>query len=469
MHPLARLQREAEALGLALHSVEVLHGDDLVLSTTCPPLTVHTPRRAYSVSKTVTALAVGLLAAEGRLGLDDPVVRHFPEHLPVHPWVAATRVRDLLTMRGPHHATTYDRAGRDWVASWFRVEPTHRPGVVFTYDTSGSHVLAALVERLAGTSLTDFLRPRVLDPLGVSDGFRFLTDPEGVSQGGSGLVCSPRDLLRLGRLLRDGGTAGGERLVPADLVQQMTTAQADTSLQGWGAQLTGGYGHLLWLPRGGGWLMFGMGGQLVHADPDRDLVVVVTGDTQVCPTGDHQLIDLLVGELADGWDPDAWDPDAAAAGPTPAPAAALSWPAPRHDPAHARHVVGRWVFRTEHGPVTIDLDLGGDGGTLRREAAGVDGAGGTVVLPLRYGEAVSVDLTGHTELPGHGGPGTVVVTSGWSRPSTLDVRCAVVGDQLATLVLRVVVHPDGPPTVRSWGHGEAVDPTWTFVATGREA
>lgn len=460
MPPLDRLQREAGTLGLALHSVEVLHGDELVVSTTCPPLTVHTPRRVYSVSKTVTALAVGLLAAEGRLDLDDLVVQHFPEQVPVHPWLAETRVRDLLTMRGPHRATTYDRAGRDWVASWFRVPPTHRPGAVFTYDTSGSHVLAALVERLAGTSLTAYLRPRVLDPLGVSASFRFLTDPEGVSQGGSGLVCSPRDLLRLGRLLRDGGASDGERLVPADLLQRMTTAQADTSLQGWGAQLTGGYGHLLWLPAGGGWLMFGMGGQLVHVDPERDLVVVVTGDTQVCPDGDHRLIDLLLGDLAGTWTVQAPDgPGAAAPG--------LSWPGPRHDPARARPLDGRWVFPTASGPVTIDVDLGPDGGTLRRET---DGTGGATELPLRYGEPVSVDLTTrHTALPGHDGPGTVVVTSGWTGAGTLDVRCAVVGDELATLMLRIVVHADGPPTVRSWGHGEAVDPTWTFVATGREA
>lgn len=59
----------------------------------------------------------------------------------MHPWLAATTVRHLLAMRGPHRATTYQL------------------GAVFTYDTSGSYVLAALVERLAGVSLTDYLRP----------------------------------------------------------------------------------------------------------------------------------------------------------------------------------------------------------------------------------------------------------------------------------------------------------------------
>nr|WP_246256525.1 serine hydrolase [Isoptericola halotolerans] len=451
------LQREAEALDLALHSVEVLRGDELVVSATNPPLTVDTPRRTYSVSKTVTGFAVGLLVAEGRLGLDDPVVRHLPEHSPVHPWTGGTRVRDLLSMQGPHRATTYDRAGRGWVESWFRVPPTHRPGTVFTYDTSGTHVLAALVERLAGTSLTDYLRPRLLDPLGVSGSFRFLTDPEGVSQGGSGLVCSPRDLLHLGRLLRDGGRTDGNRLVPASLLREMTTPHADTSLQAWGAQLAGGYGHLLWLPVAGGGLMFGMGGQLVWTDPARDIVVVVTGDTQACPTGDHRLIDLLLGELGGAWGEPA--PGATAASP-----GALSWPAPRHEPDHARPLVGGWAFRAGDATVTIDLDLGTDGGTLTRQT---DAAGGIVTLPLRYGEPVRADLLTSRggALPGDGGPGTVVVTSGWTAPGTLDVRCAVVGEVLATLVLRLVTGPDGSLTVQSRGYGEAVDPTWTFVAT----
>ncbi|MEG3614360.1 serine hydrolase domain-containing protein [Isoptericola haloaureus] len=438
----ADLLRETAAQDIALHTVQVLRGDELAVDVACTPVTVDTPRRMYSVAKTVTGLAVGLLAAEDRVDLDDPVLRHFPEMAPVHPWVEATTLRDVLAMRGPHRATTYQRSAGPWVESYFRVPPTHRPGTVFTYDTSGSHVLAALVERTAGTSLVEYLRPRLLDPLGVSGAFRFLTDPQGVAQGGSGLVCTAADLLRLARLLRDGGTHAGTELLPPELVRQATAWHTDTTVQPWGDRLRGGYGLQLWLPRGGGALMFGMGGQLALADPARDLAMVVTADSQACPGGDRWLIDRLLGSL-DDLEPPKTGP--------------LSWPAPRHEDGHARPVTGSWELEPpEAPPVRLELDVDAAGGRLRWVTATAD-----TELSLRCDGLV----TSGPQHPARTGLSTV--TAGWSAPGTLGVRLAVVGDEVATVALRVVVADDGTPTVQSQGFGEAVDPSWTVVATGR--
>jgi CubicO group peptidase (beta-lactamase class C family) len=467
------LVRRAGALDIALHTVQVSLRGETVAHAVSEPLDLDTPQRMYSVSKTVTGLAIGLLADEALLGLDDPIAKHFPEMGPVHPWLQATTIRHMLAMRGPHRSTTYKLAAGGWLESYFRVAPTHPPGTVFTYDTSASYVLAALVERLAGTVLADYLRPRLLDPLGVSRGLRFLTGPEGISHGGSGLICTPRDLLRLAHLLLDGGMHDGVRLLPTDYLRAATSPQADTALQTWGAALREGYGYQLWLPRHGGWLMFGLGGQIVYGDPTRGLAIVVTADAQACASGDQRLLDdvldKLVDPLVDRLDADSFDAgrsDAAGADDgsgANAVAVRLPWPTPLHDAAHARPAGGRYVNVVDGpGPVELVLSLDDDGGRLR--SAGWNAADGQATtggwdIELRFDRPVRTVVDGQP----------AVVTAGWTGVDTLDVRCALLGDELATWRARLAWVDDGTLAVQSQVFGETADQAWTFHAAYRPA
>lgn len=444
MLDLTSLARESAALGAALHAVEVTVAGDPVLVGATPFTGPDVPHRQYSVSKTVTGLAVGLLAAEGRLHLDDRVSTYFPEQGACHPWVARTTVRDLLTMRGPHAATTYALSEGSWLSSWFTVPPTHPPGTLFTYDTSGSYVLAALVERLAGATLAEHLRPRLLDPLGVSPGLRFLAGPDGVSHGGSGLVCRPHDLTLLARLLLDDGVHDGASFLPRDFVREATTARTDTSGVTWGAPFRGGYGYQLWVPERGGFLAFGLGGQVVYGLPERDLTVVVAADAQACQSGDQRVLDLVLRHLVDPFLEPRTDP-ASARRPTPD---ALGWPAPRHDDAHATPVRGRHAAVVPGTwPHDLELDL--------------DARTGTIGSPTG-GWRLELDVEGPRQQR-LGSLGRSVVTAGWSAPRTLDVECRVLDDELAVVRLRLVVDDDGTVAVRGQGFGETLDPRWSFV------
>ncbi|MFC7877653.1 serine hydrolase domain-containing protein [Isoptericola sp. NPDC057391] len=445
---LATVVARAHELDVAVHTVDVRVGDERLLAAAAATRGHDVPQRMYSVSKTVTGLAVGLLAAEGRLSLDDPVLRHFPDLVtghPAHPWLEATTLGHMLAMVGPHRSTTYKVREGGWLESYFRVEPTHPPGTLFTYDTSASYTLAALVERTTGGTLADYLRPRVLDPLGVSPGLRFLPGPDGFSHGGSGLICTPDDLARLARLLDDGGVHDGARLLPADYLAAATATRSHPATQTWGGPFRAGYGYQLWLPPAGGWLMFGLGGQIVYGDPELRVTVVVTADSQAAASGDQKLLDLVLAHLV--------EPArelARAGGDAAAPGAAvttLDWPAPRHDAAHARPLAGTWASRTRGtGPADLQVTVEGDGGAL----ASSDGW------------SVAFDT---------GGPLTTriaaepaVVTAGWSAPGTLDVRAGTHGDELATLRLRLALADDGTLAVQSQGFGETLDPRWTFHA-----
>ena len=99
----------------------------------------------------------------------------------------------MLMMATPHALTTYKRdGGDDWVKPFFTVTPSHYPGTVFSYDTSSSHVLAALVERLSGKPLMDYLRQK-LAVLNLSPEAKFLPDPMGEDFGSVRVQVGFRD------------------------------------------------------------------------------------------------------------------------------------------------------------------------------------------------------------------------------------------------------------------------------------
>lgn len=144
-----RLQKKQ----VPMHSFLLMRHDTLIAEGYYAPYQKDTLHRMFSISKSFTSIAIGLLEAEGKLSLDDPIVSYFPDKIPanVHPWIAAMTIRDMLMMRTCHAATTYKVDMKsDWVESFFTVPPTHPAGKLFHYDTSSAHTLSALVERPFG-------------------------------------------------------------------------------------------------------------------------------------------------------------------------------------------------------------------------------------------------------------------------------------------------------------------------------
>ena len=116
--------------------------------------------------------------------------------------LASTTICDLLMMRTPHAKTTYKTTKTDdWVRSFFEVPTDHMPGMVFQYDTSAAVVLGALVKKLSGKGVLDYLREIFLTEIGFSKEAYLLTTPSGDENTGSGLMALPRDLLVTGEFL----------------------------------------------------------------------------------------------------------------------------------------------------------------------------------------------------------------------------------------------------------------------------
>lgn len=283
-----------------MHSVLLMRHNRLVAEGYYAPCTPDGLHRMFSICKTMNALAVGLLEQEGKLCLDDPIINYFPDKAPsdCHPFIAQMTIRNLLMMRTCHASTTYKQdLKKEWVESFFTTPPTHRPGTVFHYDTSAAHVLCVLVERLSGMPMLSYLREKVLRTIGWSEDSYVLQNDFGDSQGGSGLMATPRDLLLLGKLLLYNGNWEGRQLLPEKYTREMTSFLTPNSLTGGVISEAQGYGYQLWRTRHNGFVCYGMGGQLALCLPEQDIVLVTTADTQGCGGGNDLIYNSFYEEI----------------------------------------------------------------------------------------------------------------------------------------------------------------------------
>lgn len=199
---------------------------------------------SWSMAKTVTAVMIGMLVADGRLRLD--------ERAPVELWHRSGDARGEITLRqllqmrsGLRHTESGDPPyessevrmlfldGRDDMARWAEEQPLEaEPGAKFEYSSNTSVILADIAARALTDSedpevrrraVADFLEARLFAPLGMTSMVPEF-DASGTLIGGSLIHGTARDWAKLGEFLRRKGTGlGGEQLVPSRWVEQMVT------------------------------------------------------------------------------------------------------------------------------------------------------------------------------------------------------------------------------------------------------
>ncbi len=196
--------------GQDLHSIMIVQHGNVIAEEWMGEGKEDEPHILNSVSKTFTATAVGLAASEGRLKLTDKVISFFPDKLPatVSENLAAMTVRDLLTMNCGHDTdptgTVRKKADADWVQEFLAFPVEHKPGTFYTYNSLGTYMLSAIVQKVTGEKVVDYLYPRLFRPLGIVNA-RWQESPQGVNTGGWGLY------LQNGRPCQDGTTVPAER------------------------------------------------------------------------------------------------------------------------------------------------------------------------------------------------------------------------------------------------------------------
>jgi len=264
-----------------LHSVALLRHGRVFARGWWDPYGPDDATLMYSLSKSFTSTALGFAVAEGLVALTDRVVDRLPPEGEVGPRTAAMTLQDLAAMASGHHADTLDdprvRDAADPALGFLSIEPDSDPGTVFAYNNPATYTLGAVLQSVTGTTLTEYLRPRLFEPLGITPGW-WDQRPAGRDIAFTGLHLTTEALMRFGQLYLDGGTYAGRQVLPQGWTGTALALHTPNPAEP-NPDWRQGYGFQFWRGRHGTVRGDGAYGQFVVLMPEQDAVLVTTAGT----------------------------------------------------------------------------------------------------------------------------------------------------------------------------------------------
>ncbi|MCA9270485.1 MAG: serine hydrolase [Planctomycetales bacterium] len=265
-----------------MHSFMLVRHGRVVAEGWWSPEAADKPHILWSLSKSFTSTAVGLAVAEGKLDIDDKVLKFFPDDAPADPSenLQAMRVRDLLTMSAGHETETALANEPNWTRAFLAHPVLRKPGTWFRYNTPGTYMQSAIVQKVTGQTTLDYLTPRLFEPLGIKKPV-WDASPQGVSIGGYGLYLCTEDIAKFGQLYLQKGMWNGKRLIPAEWIAQATSKQVDNdkATSSGNPDWREGYGFQFWQCRHGAYRGDGRDGQFCIVLPQQEAVIAITAKT----------------------------------------------------------------------------------------------------------------------------------------------------------------------------------------------
>ncbi len=269
------LQRLCREPDIKMQTVIIARNGHIISRAHFYPYSTDIWHASYSLSKSLTGLAIGLLYDDGLISLDDKLIDLFSDELPPVARInhKSTMVKHLLTMQT---GVFFNELGAvtetDWVRAYLESGVKFKPGTQFEYNSMNTYMLSAIVKKVSGRGMLDLLRERVLDPIGI-DTIYWEKCPRGIEKGGWGIYYYPDDILKLGLLYLNGGVWNGEQLISERWIKESTKKQVGTPDE------TGiyDYGYQVWCKEDRRTYLFnGMFGQNLIVFPETNIMIATT-------------------------------------------------------------------------------------------------------------------------------------------------------------------------------------------------
>ena len=279
----------ADQTGLELHRFMILRHGKCCARAVWAPYGENDLHPLYSFSKSITATAVGFARQEGLLSLDEHIADLFPEDLPSQPSenLKKCTIHHLLCMSCGHETESEDW-GPDWRKSFFAHPFLHEPGTFYKYNTVGTNILAAVIRKKTGLQVTEYLRPRLFEPLGIGEVPCYqLPDDLETQAGGAGMKMAFDDMARFTQFMLQNGVWEGRTLLGgwyhalAGTRQIETAGDSEGHIKDWAR----GYGYQCWMcyPEGS-FRADGAYGQFGLVYPSLDMCIIINAATEQTQT-----------------------------------------------------------------------------------------------------------------------------------------------------------------------------------------
>lgn len=263
----------------ALHGIVIMRHGKIISKGWWAPYQEENTHILYSLSKSFTSTAIGMAVDEGLLNLDDKVVSFFPDDLPPNPNenLKNMTIKDLLIMGTGNHNDTLGPIKSSGEKNWpkvFLAQPVeHKPGTYFRYNTGATYMCSAILQKVTGKTLVEFLKPRLFDPLGIED-YTWEKDPMGVNTGGYGLKVRTEDIAKFGQMYLQKGMWNGKRLLSEKWISMATSKQINNGSNP-KSDWNQGYGFQFWMCRHNAYRGDGAFGQYCLVMPEQDMVIAI--------------------------------------------------------------------------------------------------------------------------------------------------------------------------------------------------
>ncbi len=269
-----------------------------------------------SVTKSVTGLLIGIAIDEGIIPSVDQTIGTYigPLVERLNEEKANITIRHLLTMSGGFAWNELASVSEynNWISSSNQVQYlmdrslSSQPGRSFTYNTAALHLLSVIVSRAAHMRTDEFAQQHLFGPLGIGDRI-WEVDRQGYNNGGAGLQLTPRDMVKIGKMMLDRGEVNGKRIVSAQWSDESVSPKIGINAS---MDFSDGYGYCWWTgrtPKGAYAFANGYGGQFILIEPSRRLVVAATNRWSGVPSAAandqwYRTMDLLVNRVLPAFD-----------------------------------------------------------------------------------------------------------------------------------------------------------------------
>ncbi|MEI9946863.1 MAG: serine hydrolase [Chitinophagaceae bacterium] len=294
--------KAANESAIGLHSFMLMRHGNVVAEGWWKPFEPQYKHTLYSLSKSFTSTAIGLLVTEGKITVNDLVTSFFKDELPatVSGNLAKMKIKNLLTMNTGHKDDTMPKM-REGNATWtktFLAQPVEfEPGSHFLYNTGATYMLGAIVHKVTGQTLAAYLKPRLFDPLEIT-GFDWEVSPQGLNTAGYGLRVRTEDIAKFGQMYLQKGQWNNKQILPAAWVEEATKYQ--TSSQEGNGDWSQGYGYQFWRCKPGFFRGDGAFGQYCIVMPQHDAVLAVTAESWNMQQQMTTMWDNLLPGMHDG-------------------------------------------------------------------------------------------------------------------------------------------------------------------------
>ena len=223
--------------GIEMHAFKLLRHGKVCAEGSWAPYAPETQHILFSFSKSFTSTAIGFAVQEGIISLDERLIDIFPEKSPEEPSenLKKCQVRHLLMM-GCGHETEIgwaDGGDDDWISQFLHHPFVYEPGTHFMYNTAGTNMLCAILKKKTGLDMTEFLKPRLFEPLGMGE-IHCVKMPDGVEMGGAGMSVTIEEMARFVQFIANKGSWEGKQLLNPEWFDMATRKQIDNAGAGWG-------------------------------------------------------------------------------------------------------------------------------------------------------------------------------------------------------------------------------------------